>query len=174
MLIRYLHKRGWRLLYPPQRGKRGQTYCTVGKIVTQWCLRETYFHNVIGALVMEIFGFPFSEQCGRWQRPNPIMYRAMAVGLPLGGWGLREVNGRLDPAVEVQWRTQYLRRRNRYQKATALAVDWIARVLWLIVVRGRPPVGRHPVYWDLCERYMQRVADHPAFQATLRRHEIGG
>lgn len=161
MLLGYLQRKGWRLLYPPQRGRRwackrwGWTYCTVGKIITQKHLRETYFHNVIGALMMELFGFPFSKQAGCWQRPNPYAYRVMAMALPLGGWARREVNGTRLEAIEALWRTQYIKRRNHYccRRVIAFVVDWLARVLWLIEVHGRPPIGKHLVYGTLAQRY---------------------
>ena len=162
MLLGYLRRRGWRLLYPPQRGKRGRTYCTVGKTITQEYLRETYFHNLIGAFVMELSKFPFSKRTGSWGRPHPMVYRAISIGLPLGGWALREINGKPDEATALLWRTQYIKRRGRGSRAVAFVVDWLARALWLIEVCGRPPVGKHPVHGTLARRYEVgwSVADH--------------
>lgn len=162
MLLGYLQRRGWRLLYPPQRGKRGRTYCTVGKIITQEYLRETYFHNLIGAFAMELSRFPFSKRTGSWERPHPIAYRAISIGLPLGGWVLREVNGTLSGAVEALWRTQYIKRRSYYSRMIGFVVDWLARALWFIEVHGRPPASKHPIHGTLARRYEVgwSVADH--------------
>lgn len=164
MLLSYLHNRGWRLLYPPQRGWRGASeswgriYCTVGKIVTQQHLRETYFHHIIGALVMELFGFPFSQQGGKWLRPNPLVYRVTAIELPMGGYGRREVNGRFDRETETQWREQYIKLR-RYRRALSFVANWLAWAIWFIEVRGRVPVGDHPMHGALTRRYEREIED---------------
>lgn len=160
-MLKYLRRKGWRLLYPPRRGRRwaskrwGWTYCTVGKIITQGYLRETYFHNLIGAFVMEVSRFPFSEQRRGWQRPNPSAYQVTAIGLPMGGYGRREMNGAPDEVTAARWRKQYIKPRKRYccRRIIAFVADWLARALWFIEIRGCPPMGSHPMHGTLTRRY---------------------